>query len=130
MQICTPTYLSLRPTFLVAMCILAVGTVISPVRAEEPFNPVWQLMNRKEKQQFIAGYLFGMKDAATMTNYLRDFVRDNPQSAEESLERLRALYSGLSEGKPDSVVAGIDAFYKDGKNREAPLSRAITAVER
>ena len=96
--------------------------------SEPPFAPVWQLLNNEQKQQFIAGYLLGMKDAATMTGVLRDFVQSNPTSAQESLERLRGIYDDLSQGKPDTVSAAIDRFFKDPANKEAPLSRAITAA--
>ena len=96
--------------------------------SEPPFGPTWELMNRIEKQNFIAGYLYGMKDAATMTRVLGDFVRDNPTAAAESLERLRTIYGGLADGKAPSVVEGIDRFFKNPENRQAPLSRAITGA--
>lgn len=96
--------------------------------SEPPFAPTWQLMNRVDRQHFIAGYLHAMKDAATMTRVLSDFIRDNPKGAEESLERLRGLYSDLAQGKPPDVAEGIDRFFKNPDNRQAPLSRAITGA--
>lgn len=117
------------------VCLLAFITLISlpgsgrsEDLSEPPFAPVWQLLNKEQKQQFIAGYLLGMKDAATMTGVLKDFVQGNPTSAQESLERLRGIYDELSQGKPDTVSEAIDRFFKDPANKEAPLSRAITAA--
>jgi hypothetical protein len=117
------------------VCLLVVFILLCLPRSassedlsEPPFAPVWQLLNKEQKQQFIAGYLLGMKDAATMTGVLRDFVQSNPTSAQESLERLRGIYDDLSQGKPDTVSDAIDRFFKDPANKEAPLSRAITAA--
>ena len=63
-----------------------------------------------------------------MTGVLRDFVKENPTAAQESLERIRGIYEDMGAGKPDSMAREIDAFYKDPRNREAPLSRAISAA--
>lgn len=120
---------------ILAFGLLCLSPLLSPQAShaepeltEPPFAPTWALMNRVERQNFVAGYLHGMKDAATMTHVLRDFVRENPKSAEESLERLRAIYANLGKGKAPEIAAGIDRFFKDPANREAPLSRAITGA--
>ena len=118
-----------------ALGLLCLSFVANPIAShaepeltEPPFAPTWALMNQVERQNFVAGYLHGMKDAATMTHVLRDFVRENPKSAEESLERLRAIYAGLGKGKAPEVAEGIERFFKDPANRQAPLSRAITGA--
>ena len=116
----------LASTLLCAACSAFPAAALDP--EEPPFQPVWDLLNKQEKQQFISGYLFGMKDAATMTGVLREFVKENPTSAQESLERIRGIYQDMGAGKPDSIAREIDFFYKDPRNREAPLSRAITAA--
>jgi hypothetical protein len=116
----------LHPLVLVAFLCLPIAR--AEEQAEPPFQPVWDLLNRQEKQQFISGYLFGMRDAATMTGVLDDFVRDNPNSARESVQRIKGIYEDMASGKPDALTREIDAFYKNPRNRQAPLSRAITAA--
>ncbi|NDC38261.1 MAG: hypothetical protein EBZ48_09445 [Proteobacteria bacterium] len=121
--------ISIFQSLVVFMAILiSLPCALAEDLTEPPFAPTWQLMNRLEKRQFIAGYLYAMKDAATMTQVLGDFIRENPKEAPASLDRLRGLYLGLAEGKAPTVVEGIDAFFKDPANRQAPLSRAITGV--
>ena len=117
-------------TFILGIVVLAstATTALAEAPKDPPFQPIWQLLNAEEKQQFIAGYLYGMRDAATMTNVLHDFLKANPNSTLDSLDQLQTLYGGLSEGKPDTMATSIDAFYKNPANREAPLSRAITAA--
>ena len=118
-----------RPLVIAALLFgLALPAAHADDRGEPPFQPVWELLNRQEKQQFIAGYLFGMRDAATMTGVVREFLRENPTSAPESLDRIKSLYQDMASGKPDALAKEIDAFYKDPANHEAPLSRAITAA--
>ena len=108
------------------VCIPSIG--VSEGIEDSSFLPVWQLLNREQKQQFLAGYLQGMKDAAKMTDVLGGFVKDNPASATESLQRLKGIYLNLSQVTPDSLASEIDIFFADPKNREAPLSRAVTGA--
>jgi len=91
------------------------------------FLPVWKLMSRTEKQQFIAGYIWGWKDAAKVIEIAISYIKDNPREAVEGLERIKALYS-RPELKPGPLVEAIDRFYADPANHGAALSRAISAV--
>ncbi len=93
------------------------------------FEPVWRLLTREQKQQFVAGYLNGMRDAAKMTDLLQDIVKQNPESASGSLDRLAQIYQGVGRSSPDSIVAGIETFYADPANSGAQLSAAITAAQ-
>ena len=93
------------------------------------FEPVWRLLTREQKQQFVAGYLNGMRDAAKMTDLLQDIVKQNPESASGSLDRLAQIYQGVGRSSPDSIVAGIESFYADPANSGAQLSAAITAAQ-
>ena len=95
---------------------------------DSSFLPVWQMMNREQKEQFVAGYIQGMKDAAKMTEVLSAFVKDNPASAGDSLQRLKGIYLNLGDARSDSLTHEIDTFYASPKNKEAPLSRAITGA--
>jgi len=97
------------------------------INAPSSFLPIWKLLSRPEKLQFIAGYIQGWRDAAKVTDIAISFVRENPQQAVEGMERVRALYE-LSDLKPDLVVNQLDQFYADPDNRQAPLSRAISAA--
>jgi hypothetical protein len=93
----------------------------------ESFLPTWKLMSDEEKQQFIAGYLQGWRDAAKVTDIAISFVKSNPQRAIASLEGIKELYN-IREIRPSEVTQEIDLFYADPSNSNAPLSKAITAA--
>jgi len=93
--------------------------------AESPFLPTWRLLNSEQKQQFIAGYLFGWNDAARITEIVAGFVKENPEQAQRGLEKLKNLYD-LREMKPTSIAREVDLFYADPANGNAGLSLAVT----
>ena len=115
-------------TFSVIMvgCGLLLG---APTRAiaqsQEPFLPTWKLLSGQQKQDFIAGYLHGWRDASRVLDISIEYVRANPTSAVASLEQLRELYD-LSHLRPDAVTREVDRFYNDPANREASLGLAIS----
>jgi hypothetical protein len=94
---------------------------------EHPFSPTWKLLKSDAKHQFVAGYLFGWRDAEKVTDIAIEYVKENPQGALEGLERLRGLYDmqGLSA---DSMVRELDAYFSEADSKDATLSQAITAV--
>jgi hypothetical protein len=91
------------------------------------FLPVWKLMTREQKQEFIAGYVWGWRDAAKVTEIAISYIKENPREAIEGLERVKALYD-LSELKPGLLVEALDRFYANPENRNASLSRAVSAA--
>jgi len=93
------------------------------------FEPVWRLLTREQKQQFVAGYLNGMRDAAKMTDLLQGLVKQNPESVTGSLDRLAQIYSDVGRASPDVMAEGIDRFYSDPVNYGAQLSAAITSAQ-
>jgi hypothetical protein len=107
--------------------MLASGIGEPPKAQADSFLPTWKLMNDDEKQQFIAGYLQGWRDAASVTDIAISFVKNNPASAVESLEKVKELYD-IREIRPSDVTQEIDLFYSDPTNSNAPLSKAITAA--
>lgn len=95
--------------------------------AEHAFLPTWKLLKNEAKQHFVAGYLFGWRDAEKVTDIAIDYVKENPQGAIEGLERLRGIYDmqGLTA---DSMVRELDAYFSESSSKDATLSQAITAV--
>lgn len=84
-------------------------------------------MNTEEKRQFIAGYKYASEDVQQILDIAIDFVRENPDQAINGLETLKRLYNFSATG-PDTMVKEIDRFYSSSNNREASLSRAMTAT--
>lgn len=95
--------------------------------ASAGFLAVWQLMSSEQKQQFIAGYLQGWRDAGKVTDIAIDYVREHPDKAVDGLEKIRALYD-LHELSPSEVIPLIDAFFKHPGNQNATFSSAVTAA--
>ncbi len=90
--------------------------------------PIWKIMNNQEKQQFIAGYIQGWRDAQKVTEIAQDYIRQNPNDAVEGLEKVKGLYD-LSGLKPEMLVKGIEDFYLQPEHSRASLSRAISAAK-
>jgi hypothetical protein len=111
----------------VSACPGSVAQAESKTAAEASFLPTWKLLRNDSKQQFIAGYLFGWRDAKRVTDIAIDFVKENPSDTVSGLERIREIYDmeGLTA---ESVVRELDAFFADSEGKEATLSQAITAV--
>ena len=95
---------------------------------DSSFLPAWKLLEQQEKQQFISGYAQGWKDAVKIIDIVISYVKENPERAERALESIKEIYS-MSGVRPDQLVHEIDVFYSDPANRNAPLSRAITAAK-
>ena len=99
----------------------------SKVVAEMAFLPTWKLLGNDGKLQFVAGYLFGWRDAKRAMDVAAEFVKEHPEGAINGLERIRELYD--TEGlTPDVVVKELDSFFLEAERRSATLSQAITAV--
>jgi hypothetical protein len=96
-------------------------------QSDDAFLPTWKLLKSAEKSQFIAGYLYGWRDAAKVTGVVIELVKENPKEAVEGLTKLQTLYS--MEGlKADVVSNELDAFFSKSENKDATLSQAVTAV--
>lgn len=110
--------------------ILLSFTATSNALSEESasFYTTWKLLNSEQKQQFIAGYLFGWKDAAKIAEIVTDYVKTEPDKAIQSLEKLENVYKKSHKLNPVMVSNEIDRFYSDSDNIEASLSQAVSSV--
>jgi len=106
-------------------CICWQGPVSAETSAEESFYPTWKLLSIQERQQFVAGYLFGWKDAAKVTDVVLDYVKENPTKAVEGLEKAKSLYS-VQALRPAEIAREVDLFFQASENKEASLSRAMS----
>ncbi len=106
----------------------APAALTESTSAPEPsFSPTWKLLRNDAKQQFIAGYLFGWRDAKRVTEVAIEYVRENPSEAVSGLERIRGLYN--MEGiTAESMVRELDTFFSESEGKDATLSQAITAA--
>lgn len=119
---------ALKPSILAILA--AIFLIISETtyaESDEPFLPTWKLLKSAERSQFIAGYLYGWRDAAKVTGIAIEFVKENPKDAVEGLTKLQSLYT--MEGlKADVVSKELDTFFSKSENKDATLSQAVTAV--
>lgn len=114
--------------------LLFLSALLFPLvsRSEEPppaFYPTWKLLSFAEKQQFVAGYIYGWRDAARVTDVVISYVKDNPGKAIEGLEQVKGLYD-LGDLKPAILAQAIDTFFEDPDNKSAGLSQAVSAAKR
>jgi hypothetical protein len=94
--------------------------------SSDSFIASWRLLNQEQKQYFISGYLRGLSDAAKVTDVAIEFIRQNPQTAIQSLTELKKVYD-LSYLSPAQVAREVDKYYADPANKEKSLSQAVTA---
>ena len=116
----------------VLFCLLVSLPALSLADAESapsPFYPTWKLLSAAEKQQFVAGYIQGWKDAARVTDVAISYVRDNPSHAVEGLQELKGLYD-LSDLKPALLASAIDEYFRGAEHRNEGLSQAVSAAKR
>lgn len=122
--------------FVAVFCGLLVVGYCSPeahaeskTAPEASFLPTWKLLHNEGKQQFVAGYLFGWRDAGRVTDAAIEYAREHPENAVNGLERIRGIYDmeGLTA---ETVVRELDSFFSGSAGKDATLSQAITAVRR
>ena len=105
------------------------GLCESKVASEASFLPTWKLLSNQGKQQFVAGYIFGWRDAARVTDAAIEYAREHPSNAVSGLERIREIYN-LEGLTAEGMVRELDVFFNQAEGREATLSQAITAARR
>jgi hypothetical protein len=111
--------------------IAAIGPAVaeSKVASEASFLPTWKLLTNQGKQQFVAGYLFGWRDAGRVTDAAIEYAREHPSQAVGGLEKIRDIYDmeGLTA---EGMVRELDVFFAESSGKDATLSQAITAARR
>jgi hypothetical protein len=118
---------------LMACCLVVVppaplARAESKVANESSFLPMWKLFRTNEsKQQFVAGYLSGFRDAARVTDVAIAYGKDNPANVMSGLERIKDIYAmeGLTA---ESMVRALDEFFAEPEGKDATLSQAILAA--
>lgn len=115
------------PGLAVSVCLFVFFShpVVCWGESATSFLPTWKLLNEKQKQEFMAGYLHGWKDATAMIDIAIDYTKENPDKAVEGLQSLRRVYEvkGL---RPASLVSAVNEFFRDPKNAQASLSAAVS----
>jgi hypothetical protein len=123
----------LKNASMISTCIALALSVLpaqaeSKVANESSFLPMWKLFaNNESKQQFVAGYLSGFRDAGRVTDVAIAYAKDNPANAVSGLERIKGIYAmeGLTA---ESMVRALDQFFAEPDGKEATLSQAIIAA--
>ena len=118
----TAIFLSLTLVFVAALPLQAQEKAVSP------FSPTWKLLSQSEKQQFLAGYIYGWKDAERVTDIAISYVKENPGKAVEGLEEIKGLYE-FGDIKPALLASAVDAYFSDPSNSDAGLSQAVSAAK-
>jgi hypothetical protein len=118
---------------LIAWCWATAGCVSSAEAEsklvnESSFLPTWKLFRTNEsKQQFVAGYLSGFRDAGRVTDVAIAYGKDNPANVLSGLERIKGIYAmeGLTA---ESMVRALDEYFAEPEGKDATLSQAIIAA--
>lgn len=110
-----------------AIICLFFTALVSPANAEG-FASTWKLLTSIQKEQFVAGYLQGYRDASKVTEVTLEYVKENPQRAVDGLETLKRVY--FVEGvRPAALVSSLDQFFSAPENQSSSFSQAVNAVK-
>lgn len=115
--------------------VVAIIGLQSACRAETADQPAsggtsyatWRLLTNEQKQEFLAGYVQGWRDASQVTDVAIDFVRENPNEAVAGLQRLKKLYE-MSDLSPSFLAREVDKFFSEPANHSASFALAISAA--
>ena len=115
-------------SFIIAALTLISFSGLAHCEEQASFLPTWKLLSPEAKEQFIAGYLQGWKDAEQVTIIATQYVKENPQKALEGLEKIRALYD-MSSLTSSAIAKEIDQFYQNPSNGSAGLAKAVSVAK-
>ncbi|MCI5066179.1 hypothetical protein MRY87_10680 [bacterium] len=110
----------------VSFFVGVMGTSLASAETNTSFYPTWKLLKSNERKLFVSGYLQGWRDSKRVTEILKSHVKENPENAVASLEKVSQLYS-TADIPIETLVERITAFYSDPENHGAPLSVAVSA---
>jgi len=94
----------------------------------EPFYPSWKHLESQSKQLYMSGYLHGLRDAEEVVTIAREYVKNNPALAIQTLEKVQRLCS-VADMSPGALVPEIDSYYSDISNQQATFSLAVSAAQ-
>lgn len=106
--------------------ICLIQSSVADSEAAVSFAPTWKLLNSEQKQQFIAGYFHGWRDAERVIQIAKEYIKENPEQAVNGLQKIGDLYN-LSGIKPELLVESLDIFFSNPDNKNASLSQAVSA---
>ena len=122
-----------RGQFLGALAVLGLLLLASPTvgKSEEntdtPIAGSWRAMDDPSKRQFVAGYLFGFRDARALGEIAVEYARANPKDATVGLTDLLSHYR-LTNMSPSELVPLLNEYFKDPKNQSDSLRAAIAKL--
>lgn len=116
--------------------LAAILLVASPSAAvaqssssETPIYPIWRLMDEQAKRQFIAGYLYGFRDARALGEIAVEFSKQNPPDLAQGLSALLSHYQ-LTRMRPEQLVPLIDEHLEDTSHHSESLRIIINKIQR
>ncbi|MCB0338874.1 MAG: hypothetical protein KDD53_04680 [Bdellovibrionales bacterium] len=119
--------LPLKITLVILTLILPFAPAMAVPEGSQGFAATWSLLKADQKRQFIAGYIFGWREAAVITDVVADYIRKNPDSAVHSLEKIKSMYD-LGDVNPFILSNELDAFFSDPDNSNATLAMAVNSA--
>jgi len=91
---------------------------------EAPIYNTWQMMDDGAKRQFLAGYLYGFRDARALGEIAVAFMQTSPPDPISGLRGILPHYQ-LSELSPSDLVPLLNQYFREPKNRNDGLRVAV-----
>ena len=108
-----------------SLVILSGISLATVVQADEaPFYPIWRNLDRNSQELYVSGYLHGLRDAEEIIRIARDYVKDNPNLALQSLDKVRKICS-VRDVSANIIVPEVNSYYSNIENQEGSFSNAI-----
>ena len=111
-------------------CIVLTGGPTIGLAEENTDTPIassWKAMDEGSKRQFIAGYLFGFRDARALGEIAVEYSKSNPKDTTVGLTDLLSHYR-LTNLSPTELVPLLNEYFKDPKNQSDSLRAAIAKL--
>lgn len=96
---------------------------------EIPIYPTWQLMDDDAKRQFLAGYIFGHREARALGEVVVEYLRQNPQADPDDVAGVLEHYR-LTSMTSNQLVPLIDQYLKNPEHQKQSLRAIINHLNR
>jgi hypothetical protein len=87
----------------------------------------WSMMDENAKRQFLAGYLYGFRDARALGEVAVEFIKSSPPDPISGLRGILPHYQ-LTPLSSNDLVPLLNEYFREPKNRNDGLRVAIGKI--
>ena len=108
--------------------LVTISNAAAQPVSETPIYPVWRLMDDNAKRQFLAGYLYGFREARSLGEVALEYSKTKPQDLESGLSAILQHYK-LTTLAPDKLAPLLDEYLQAPERQNDSLRLAINRLQ-